>query len=137
VQLDEIVNSVNKVAEIIAEITAASQEQSTGIEQVNQAVNQLDQITQQNAASVEELAATSQAMSDQAQDLQSVVKQFKTNATNVSHLRMVTSENPAPIARRPEKVAVGQNASKMPAAPSKKKPSSPPRALQSSETLEF
>jgi methyl-accepting chemotaxis protein len=65
-QLDEIVLSVKKVADIIAEISAASQEQATGIEQVNKAIMQMDQITQQNAALVEEAAAASQSMTSQA-----------------------------------------------------------------------
>ena len=76
-QLDEIVGSVKKVADIISEISAASQEQSAGIEQVNKAIIQMDQITQQNAALVEEATASSQAMTQQARDLQSLVSQFQ------------------------------------------------------------
>ncbi len=76
-QLDEIVGSVKKVADIIAEISAASQEQSAGIEQVNKAIIQMDQITQQNAALVEEATASSQAMTQQARDLQGLVRQFQ------------------------------------------------------------
>ena len=75
-QLDEIVSSVKKVADIISEISAASQEQSVGIEQVNKAITQMDQITQQNAALVEETAAASQAMTGQSKDLQGLVSQF-------------------------------------------------------------
>ncbi len=76
-QLEEIVNSVKKVADIISEISAASQEQSAGIEQVNKAIMQMDQITQQNAALVEEAAASSQSMTQQATDLRDVVNQFQ------------------------------------------------------------
>ncbi len=75
-QLEEIVGSVKKVADIISEISAASQEQAAGIDQVNKAVMQMDQITQQNAAIVEEAAAASQAMNAQARGLQTVVGQF-------------------------------------------------------------
>jgi methyl-accepting chemotaxis protein len=75
-QLTEIVTSVKKVADIISEISAAAQEQSEGIEQVNRAVMQMDQITQQNAALVEEASAASQTMYQQAVDLQNVVSQF-------------------------------------------------------------
>ena len=67
--LEEVVASVKRVADIIGEISAASQEQASGVEQVNKAVTQLDQITQQNAALVEETAAASQAMTEQAQSL--------------------------------------------------------------------
>ena len=76
-QLGEIVGSVKKVADIISEISAASQEQSAGIEQVNKAIIQMDQITQQNAALVEEATASSQAMTQQARDLQDLVRQFQ------------------------------------------------------------
>ena len=76
--LEEIVTSVKKVSDIVAEIAAASQEQSSGIEQVNKAVMQLDQVTQQNAALVEEAAAASEAMDGQARDLRELMKFFKT-----------------------------------------------------------
>jgi methyl-accepting chemotaxis protein len=65
--MTDIVQSVRRVADILGEITSASAEQSAGIEQVNQAITQMDEVTQQNAALVEEAAAAaSQAMQDQA-----------------------------------------------------------------------
>ncbi|WP_353572707.1 methyl-accepting chemotaxis protein [Candidatus Albibeggiatoa sp. nov. BB20] len=64
--LDEIVTSVKKVSDIISEISAASQEQSSGIHQVNKAVTQMDEMTQQNAAMVEEAASASESMAEQA-----------------------------------------------------------------------
>ena len=73
----EIVGSVKRVTDIIGEITAASQEQSTGIEQVNQAIAQMDQVTQQNAALVEEAAAAAQSMQEQAASLVGAVSVFK------------------------------------------------------------
>ena len=76
--LEEIVTSVKKVSDIVAEIAAASQEQSSGIEQVNKAVMQLDQVTQQNAALVEEAAAASESMDEQASGLRDLMKFFKT-----------------------------------------------------------
>ncbi|QDV79334.1 Methyl-accepting chemotaxis protein II [Planctomycetes bacterium K2D] len=85
--LEEIVNSVKKVTDIVGEIAAASREQSTGIEQVNVAVTQLDQVTQTNAAQTEELSATSVSLTDQAETLQRVVAQF--NLTNDSHHQAV------------------------------------------------
>ena len=74
--LAEIVTSVKKVSDIIAEIAAASQEQSSGIDEVNKAVTQLDEVTQQNAALVEEAAAASKSMDDQASNLQELVSIF-------------------------------------------------------------
>ena len=67
--LAEIVDSVKKVTDIVAEIAAASQEQSAGIDQVNHAVLQMDEMTQQNAALVEEAAAAARAMQEQAGEL--------------------------------------------------------------------
>jgi methyl-accepting chemotaxis protein len=75
--LDEIVTSVKKVSDIVAEIAAASQEQSEGIEQVNKAVLQMDDMTQHNASLVEEAAAASEAMGAQAQELAASVDYFK------------------------------------------------------------
>ena len=59
---DEVRQAVRRVADIIGEITVASEEQGRGIEQVNQAVSQMDEVTQQNAALVEEAAATAQSL---------------------------------------------------------------------------
>jgi methyl-accepting chemotaxis protein len=74
--LEEIVGAVKKVTDIVAEIAAASREQSSGIEQVNKAVMQMDTTTQQNAALVEEAAAASQAIVEQAQALNSLVSRY-------------------------------------------------------------
>jgi methyl-accepting chemotaxis protein len=75
--MSEIVASVQRVADIIGEITAAAAEQSSGIGQVNTAVNQLDQMTQQNAALVEESAAAAESLKEQAHRLTEVVGQFR------------------------------------------------------------
>jgi methyl-accepting chemotaxis protein len=79
--LAEIVNSVKRVTDIIAEITAASQEQASGIEQVNKAVIDMDQTTQQNAALVEETTSASRSMKEQIQMLIRQVGSFKTHVT--------------------------------------------------------
>ncbi|WJW76425.1 methyl-accepting chemotaxis protein [Thiohalobacter sp. IOR34] len=76
--LQEIVNAVKKVSDIVAEIAAASQEQSTGIEQVNKAIMQMDEVTQQNAALVEEAAAASQSLDEQGARLTNLISFFKT-----------------------------------------------------------
>jgi methyl-accepting chemotaxis protein len=78
--MNEIVTSVKQVADIMSEITAASQEQSHGIEQVNEAVGQMDEMTQQNAALVEQAAAAAQSMQDQAAALSQAVSVFKLTA---------------------------------------------------------
>ncbi len=75
--MDEIVSSVRKVTDIMGEIMAASQNQSADIEQVNAAVGLMDTVTQQNAALVEQAAAASQAMQDQAEHLTAAVNAFK------------------------------------------------------------
>lgn len=75
--MGEVVESVKRVTDIMAEIMAASQEQSAGIEQVNQAIGQMDQTTQQNSALVEEAAAAAQSLEEQAGKLAQVVAVFK------------------------------------------------------------
>ncbi|MFZ1829252.1 MAG: methyl-accepting chemotaxis protein, partial [Candidatus Competibacteraceae bacterium] len=75
--LKEIVVSIKKVSDIVAEMAAASREQASGIEQVNKAILQMDQVTQQNAALVEQTAAASHSMGDQAQELQQLMAFFK------------------------------------------------------------
>jgi methyl-accepting chemotaxis protein len=78
--MDQIVNSVKHVAGIMSEITAASQEQSTGIEEINRAVSHMDEMTQQNAALVEQAAAAAYSMQDQAQRLSQAVSVFNLGA---------------------------------------------------------
>ena len=74
--LDEIVPATKKTADLVQEITAASEEQSIGVGQVNAAMLQLNQITQQNASASEELAATAEEMSGQAANLQEIMGFF-------------------------------------------------------------
>jgi methyl-accepting chemotaxis protein-1 (serine sensor receptor) len=75
--MSEIVTAVKRVTDIMSEISAASNEQRAGIEQVNQAIVQMDEVTQQNAALVEEAAASAEAMQDQADSLMEAVSIFK------------------------------------------------------------
>src|SRR5450830_1740928 len=77
VTMDEVVASVKRVTDVMGEITAASQEQSSGIEEVNRAITQMDETTQQNAALVEQAAAAAQSLQDQAHTLTEVVSIFK------------------------------------------------------------
>ncbi len=83
--LEEIVTAVKKVSDIIAEIAAASQEQSAGIDQVNKAVSQMDEVTQQNAALVEEAAAASESMDEQARGLQQLIEYFTLDDNSVAN----------------------------------------------------
>jgi methyl-accepting chemotaxis protein len=77
------VESVKRVTDIMGEITAASQEKTSGIEQVNQAITQMDQATQQNASLVEEEAAAAESMQDQSRNLAQAVSVFKLAGTPV------------------------------------------------------
>jgi methyl-accepting chemotaxis protein-1 (serine sensor receptor) len=81
--MQEIVASVKRVTDIMGEISAASEEQSSGIDQVNRAVSQMDEVTQQNAALVEEAAAAAGSLQEQAQRLAEAVSVFKINAGEV------------------------------------------------------
>jgi methyl-accepting chemotaxis protein len=75
--LDEMVPAIGKTSDLVQEIAAASNEQSSGVGQINTAMSQLNQITQQNASSSEELAATAEEMSSQAENLQQLVGFFR------------------------------------------------------------
>ncbi|MFC5551459.1 methyl-accepting chemotaxis protein [Massilia aerilata] len=75
--MEEIVSSVRRVTDIMAEITAASHEQEAGIEQINQAIGEMDAVTQQNAALVEEAAAAAQSLQEQSGQLEQTVSAFR------------------------------------------------------------
>ncbi|MGN6526515.1 MAG: methyl-accepting chemotaxis protein [Burkholderiaceae bacterium] len=77
--MQEIVQAVRRVSEVLGEITTAASEQAGGIQLVNEAVNNVDQMTQQNAALVEQSAAAAESMKDQAGKLARAVEQFRTN----------------------------------------------------------
>ncbi len=94
--LDEMLPSIKKTSDLVQEITAASEEQSSGVVQINTAMNQMNQITQQNASSSEELAATAEEMSSQAQQLQQVMAFFKVaNDSSVVAARQVVKPQAA------------------------------------------
>jgi len=98
----EIVDSVRRVTDIMAEISAASSEQSAGIEQINQAVVQMDQGTQQNAALVEEAAAAATAMREQSGMLAAAVAAFRIDgAQAMAASRASLASAPAPAPMRP------------------------------------
>ena len=101
--LAEIVDSVKKVSDIVAEISAASEEQSAGIDQVNNAVTQMDQTTQQNAALVEEAAAAAKAMQQQAQQLVSQIGFF--SSTSIAAFRPAVAQPVATVTQMPRRPA--------------------------------
>ncbi|SFL92299.1 methyl-accepting chemotaxis protein [Rugamonas rubra] len=96
--MDLIVTSIKQVADIMGEITAATQEQSNGIEEVNQAITQMDEMTQQNAALVEQAAAAAESMQEQAQKLAQAVSIFKLSADGNAprHAAPQLAPRPAP-----------------------------------------
>jgi len=96
--MEEIVQSVKRVTDIMAEISAASKEQSSGIEEVNSAVIQMDKMTQQNAALVEQAAAAAKSMEDQTDGLAGMVAAFKLadEPEQVAPRRTVAVRAPAP-----------------------------------------
>ncbi|GJI96165.1 methyl-accepting chemotaxis protein [Duganella caerulea] len=106
--MTEIVASITRVTDIMAEITSASVEQSHGIEQVNTAILQMDQVTQQNAALVEQAAAAAESMQDQAGKLSEVVSVFKLLETSAPAMRpaprrkaVAVAPRAVPAARKP------------------------------------
>lgn len=86
--MDEVVISVKRVAEIISEITSASLDQSQGIDQVNNALASIDEVTQQNSALVEQAAAAAQSLLEQANTLNDVISVFKLDDTISEHTKL-------------------------------------------------
>ena len=103
--MGEIVASVQRVTDIMSEISAASQEQIAGIEQVNQTITQMDETTQQNAALVEEASAAARSMEEQAQALSESVSVFKLHAHAAPVAAARQPARPAPTASVPAKPA--------------------------------
>ncbi|HEX9172174.1 MAG TPA: methyl-accepting chemotaxis protein [Telluria sp.] len=97
VTMDEVVASVKRVTDIMSEIANASAEQSAGIEQVNLSIIEMDSMTQQNAALVEEAAAAAQSLQDQAGELSRVVSIFKL-VDGEEEQEVLAARTPAPVA---------------------------------------
>ncbi|MDM0236318.1 methyl-accepting chemotaxis protein, partial [Variovorax sp. J2R1-6] len=115
------------------EISAASHEQTQGIEQINQAITQMDQVTQQNAALVEEAAAAAASLQDQAGSLSQVVSVFTLQGGNEAAPRVLRRVAPTAAASAPAARRV--NASKAPksALPSRNKDAQPQLAMASTQ----
>ncbi|MBZ3930396.1 methyl-accepting chemotaxis protein [Xanthomonas citri] len=121
--MSELVTSVQRVTDIMGEISAASQEQSAGIEQVNQTVTQMDETTQQNAALVEEATAAARSLEEQAVGLTEAVAVFKTEQGTASTVRTASVAKAAPAVRAKLTSIAGTAAAK-------------PRAVAASTTVE-
>ncbi|MEZ5892639.1 MAG: methyl-accepting chemotaxis protein [Parvularculaceae bacterium] len=109
--LHEIVESVTNIAEHVSAIASSAKEQSTGIGEINIAVNQLDQVTQQNAAMVEQSTAASHSMAQEAEELARMVAAFKTDAAISSvtgEVHKAPARKPAPKSAAPAKQTVNQ-----------------------------
>jgi methyl-accepting chemotaxis protein len=103
--LTRIVPDIQKTAELVSEINAASNEQNTGAEQINKAVQQLDQVIQQNASATEEMSSTAEELSSQAEQLQETIAFFRTSDNDASKT----------VIRKPSRrisVAAGSNRAK-------------------------
>jgi methyl-accepting chemotaxis protein-1 (serine sensor receptor) len=119
--MDEIVVSIKGVADIMAEITAASVEQSDGIAQVNIAISKMDEAVQQNAALVEEAAAAAGSMQEQANNLNQAVSIFKLNDNDRNQHQSFETKTAKPAATKPvvRKAAVKSIAHQSSAAPAR------------------
>ncbi|WNV04450.1 methyl-accepting chemotaxis protein [Candidatus Methylospira mobilis] len=125
--MKEIVTSVRRVTDIMSEISAASAEQSSGIDQVNLAITQMDEVTQQNAALVEEAAAAAESLEEQSRELHDMLTVFKLVSPSGGDLQLAPQlHKTAYSAKQPIKTA------SPPAVVSAAKRSIPPRALKPS-----
>ncbi|MCE3263873.1 MAG: chemotaxis protein [Pseudoduganella sp.] len=117
--MDEVVASITSVSDIMAEISAASAEQSTGIDQVNQAIGEMDHVTQQNAALVEEAAAAAESLQEQASQLSSLVAVFTLHKASSSAAVTVAAQRApaAPAKPAPAKANASQAPKARPALP--------------------
>ena len=101
--MQQVVDSVQRLSGIIGEITDASEEQRVGIEQVNEAITQMDQVTQQNAALVEEAAAAANAMQEQAQQLSQSVQVFRLQEADAPVATAVPARHVSQPVRQPQR----------------------------------
>lgn len=116
-KLAQLVPDIQKTAELVAEISAASAEQNTGAEQINKAIQQLDQVTQQNASASEEMASTSEELAGQAQQLQDIIAFFKIDNLSINkEAKRVVHHAPAAPKKRAAVAHIGHEKGKNPAA---------------------
>jgi len=140
--MTEVVASVRRVTDVVAEISAASHEQSDGIEQINHAITQMDEVTQQNAALVEQAAAAAQSLQEQSARLSETVSVFKLSSHEAArataprkpaphaapHAAPQATSRPATAAAAPAKPAAIPSTSATKALPAKPAASASPKA---------
>jgi len=109
--LEKMVPDISRTAELVQEITASSEEQSSGVGQINSAMQQLDKVTQQNSASSEELAATAEEMQSQSENLQEVVGFFRLEERTESNRRIASESltKPASVAKAVSEIKVSKD----------------------------
>jgi len=108
--LTKLVPDIQRTAELVQEISAASNEQNAGAEQINKALQQLDQIIQQNASASEEMASTSEELSSQAEQLQSSISYFHLGATTARVTRQSIHRG-SPVRRAPKSLPAKKGSS--------------------------
>jgi methyl-accepting chemotaxis protein len=101
--LGEIVIGVKKVTDVMAEIASSSREQASGIDQVNKAITMMDDVTQQNAALVEEASAAAQALTEQASNLTQLISHYRVGGAAAQGHSQATRPAPASAPPRPER----------------------------------
>ncbi|HEX9398728.1 MAG TPA: methyl-accepting chemotaxis protein [Anaeromyxobacter sp.] len=99
--LTSLVPAIRKTAELVQEVAAASQEQGSGVSQINKAMGQVEQITQRNASAAEELASTAQELASQAESLQGVMGYFRIKEAHDMPLHRLAPRTAAPILQTP------------------------------------
>jgi len=130
----EIVTSIKRVTDIMAEISAASLEQSSGIEQVNTAITQMDDVTQQNASLVEQAAAAAESLEEQALQLVQVVTRFKLEET--AQPQKIKAERKAHRIEALQPKSEGKKFAKLAAPKKQKRTDAPALAAPKSEDLD-
>ncbi|HWV19184.1 MAG TPA: methyl-accepting chemotaxis protein [Rhodocyclaceae bacterium] len=122
--MTNVVSSFSEVARLVTDITGASREQSSGIDQVTRAVTQMDEVTQQNAALVEEAAAAAESLEDQARGLVELVSRFRLEGDELRSLS-VAMERPILRDATPRRLARGKSAPRLDARSFQTPPNSP------------
>ncbi|MGA7522489.1 MAG: methyl-accepting chemotaxis protein [Acidobacteriaceae bacterium] len=110
--LDKLVPDIQRTAELVQEITAASKEQDTGAEQINKALQQLEQVIQQNASAAEEMASTTEELTGQSEQLVSALSFFRTGEEAAVRRGKPAASVPAPGAHAPRVAAAGARPAK-------------------------
>ncbi len=117
--LTQLVPSIRKTAELVSEISAACREQDIGASQINEAIQQLDKVTQENTSTAEEMSATSEELAAQAEELQTSISYFRTDGATTARTRAA-----APQARKPAAPAQAKARARAQATPQRKTPTS-------------